>query len=259
MYSEKTPAGGEVCVAGFVRRPDTHDPNELDALYTIGRLIREDRLHAFSYRELQIESWRRRADEMAFNALAGCSIQHCNAAVERSRFTKTTKFQEYWAKGGKRDVRSGKDISVSQLRFVEWLLSLTDDLVEELIRWRETLGLTEFEIESLRTLGFFRSMCDAANKEDFPDMLHLWTAQRNRMDVFLTLDKGPARIAARFPATKASSAGFVPAILHPRQLLLRLGIENSDPVPIRFGYFYADTGQVIRLNSMPRDVKPNRA
>lgn len=248
MYGEKTCDGRDVRSGGFIRRQSTHDPNELEALFTIGRLIRENRLLAFSYKELQIESWRRFPDEMTFNALSGCKVQACIAAVERSRFVKTTDFVGYMAKGGKKDLKAGKDTSISQIIFVDWLLSLTDGLVEQLIFWHETIGLSEFEVESLRHLSWFRRMCQSAgNAEHYPDILHLWTAQRNRMDAFLTLDSGLADLARRFPKGSEDSACEDTAVLNPLELLARVGIETPDAVPIKHGYFYSITGQVIRL------------
>jgi hypothetical protein len=248
MYGDKTRNDRDVRSGGFIRKQSTHDPNELEALFTVGRLIREDRLLAFSYEELQIESRRRFPDEMTFNALAGCKMQTCAAALERSRFVKTTDFVGYMAKGGKKDLKAGKNTSISQITFVNWLLSLTDGFVEQLIFWRETIGLSEFEVDSLRHLSWFRLMCQVAGKaEHYPDILHLWTAQRNRMDAFLTLDADLAKIAKRFPKGGRDSAGHETAILHPLELLARLGIETPDAIPIKHGYFYSITGQVIRL------------
>ncbi len=65
-------------IAGFKRRVanSAAPPEEIDALVTVGRLIREGALAAFTSVELEIESLRRSAAVMEFNALEGCSISN---------------------------------------------------------------------------------------------------------------------------------------------------------------------------------------
>src|SRR5438067_2324638 len=81
-----------VQLAGFVRKrvhPDTAYQDQIDALFTIGRLIRERRIRAFSYIELSFERMKSQIGESAFDALADCPIERCNAPLERSRFFQT--------------------------------------------------------------------------------------------------------------------------------------------------------------------------
>ena len=237
-------------VAGFMRKPLHRDPAyqaEIDALFTIGRLIRERHLEAFIYVELKFESWKRYIGEMAFDALAGCSIRHCDAPIERSRFLQGDAFA-YAIKGGKEDRKAGRDTSLSQIRFVEWLLSLADKHVLELISLRDLLKLTDFEIESLHNLPWLHSMCKIAqSSENYPDMLHLWAAQRNRMDAFLTLESRLPNIAAHFPKSKSCTPSFATRVLRPLELLKLLGISSLDPVPIQPGLFYPVVGRPFPL------------
>ncbi len=69
-------------IAGFIRKemhPDSAYQGEMDALFIIGRLIRERRIHAFTYNELRFEGWSRVIGERGFfNALADCAVEHCN-------------------------------------------------------------------------------------------------------------------------------------------------------------------------------------
>jgi hypothetical protein len=235
-----------VCVGGFVRRKaDSNSAyqRQIDALVTVGKLIREHRIQAFTYIELVIEGWRRGVDESAFNGLAGCQIKKCDAPLERSRFFRTAKFTDYMVKGDKDDEKYGEDTSISQIRFVEFLLGLTEDHAQALISSRELLRMTPFEIESLHNLPWFRAMCRIAqSSKNYPDMLHIWAAQRNRMDVFLTLETTLPNIAEHFPKKKGCTASFPTVVLQPLQLLERLGIADPDPVPIQFGYFYPIVG-----------------
>jgi hypothetical protein len=237
---------------GLVRRKA--DPNfayqsQMDALFTIGRLIRERRIYGFTYAELSLEGWKRNVGEQAFDALGDCKIESCHAPMERSRFFKAGRFEDYMAKGGKKDRKAGKNLSMSQIRFVQMLLDLTEDNVRELISLREMLQITPFEIESLHNLPWFRTMCRVAQSpENYPDMFHVWAAQRNRMDVFLTLEITLTNIAAKFPVNKSCLASFPTSVLRPLQLLERLGIEETDPVPIKAGHFYPIFGQPFPIN-----------
>ena len=59
---------------GLVRRkadPDVAYQSQMDALFTIGRLIRERRIYGFTYAELSLEGWKRDVGEQAFDALRG--------------------------------------------------------------------------------------------------------------------------------------------------------------------------------------------
>src|SRR4051812_8258511 len=67
-------------IAGFRRKRNHPDPAyqaEVDALFTIGRLIRERRIRAFTYIELMCERWSRAIGERAFDALADCPVERC--------------------------------------------------------------------------------------------------------------------------------------------------------------------------------------
>jgi len=239
-------------ISGFVRRKmhcDSAYQAEIDALFTIGRLIRERRIYAFTYTELMFEGWRRVIGERAFDALADCPVEHCDTPLERSRFFQTSRFSDYVTKGGKNDRKSGKDTSMSQICFVEWLLSLTDEHVLHLTSLRDRLKIPEFEIESLQNIQWFRAMCRIAQSpENYPDVLHLWAAQRNRMDIFLTLEKRLPNIAAHFPTDESCAPSYPTRVLRPRELLKLLGISTCDPVPIEPGRFYPIFGHSFPID-----------
>jgi len=77
-----------VKVQGFIRKArhkDSEFQRHNDALFTIGRLIRERRIQAYVYNELQFERARGGRGWQACYALKGCTINHCPTALERSR------------------------------------------------------------------------------------------------------------------------------------------------------------------------------
>lgn len=77
---------------GFIRKPADSNKSrqdELDALFTIGRLIREKRIEAFSYIELKFESWRGTGRATKFNALVDCDVKTCSSPIVRGKFRRT--------------------------------------------------------------------------------------------------------------------------------------------------------------------------
>ena len=68
-----------------------------------------------------------------------CMIENCHAPMERSRLFKAGKFEDYMAKGSKKTEKLEKNLSMSQICFVQMLLDLTEDNVRELISLREML------------------------------------------------------------------------------------------------------------------------
>ena len=94
-------------VYGFVRKKLDSNPEyqaQIDSLFTIGRLIREKAVTAFTYNELRYESLNRVIGVREFDALAGCPIMRCPPALERSRFQQGN-FSDFARKGGKKDRR----------------------------------------------------------------------------------------------------------------------------------------------------------
>ena len=119
------------------------------------------------------------------------------------------------------------------------MLTLQKQHVEILVQRAEAIGLTEFEVESLRTLEWFRTLCKAANSpEHYPDVFHLWTAERNGLDGFLTLDKKLQNLVERVRNEKRERIEIHPVVLRPLDLLRLLGVDNPDPIPVDVNRFY---------------------
>lgn len=162
---------------------------EIDALYTIGRLIREGRIEAYTSHEIDLELMRGRVPVRELNAFRDCKFKTCSSPLERSNFRSTIDFSEYISKGGKKDKNKGYT-DFTQIAFLEWLLTLESKHTDSFIKHQAELKLTDFEIESLRALDWLKILAmKLRSSENFPDVFHIWTAQRNNMDVFLTLDK----------------------------------------------------------------------
>lgn len=211
---------------------------QINALPTVGRLIRDGIIEAYEYPEIWCERMRYRMPLPFGNALRGCKVVTCSAPLERTKFVSTMDFAEYLAKGGRKDRRSGRAVGpATQLSFLKLLCALDCKSVDVLVKNAKRLGLTDPEIESLRDLPWFQLMCETSgNPENYPDIFHLWTAERNRLHVFLTLDNRFADFVSR--AKNQKKIEIRTEVLQPLELLVRLGIKHPDPVALGGGRFY---------------------
>lgn len=257
-------------IPGLMRREPgkVEQQRQKEALFTIGRLIREERIEAYTYAELTFEQIRGRFERSRFNALENCNIRRCCPAIERSKFFSTTNFEAVFRKGGKKDIPSeGMDQIASigllpslteenieapipwvptQIASIKFLLSLTEDDIEALIPF--VPSLSQFEIDSLRSIRWFQLLCERfahpkgkehpTNHESYPDAFHLWTCERNSLDAFLTLDTTLQNTVDNFRRGKKCRIKINTQVLQPLEVLEKLGIQELDPVPIEAGRFY---------------------
>jgi hypothetical protein len=211
---------------------------QVEALFTVGRLIREGRVEAYTYIELQFELARGANERSRFNALTGCKIDRCPPAVERSKLLSTFNSSDFFAKGGNKDKRNThSNQDRGQIEGIGMIRSLLEDQIEPLIRF--VPNLTHFEIENLRNIHWFKFICDRfGGPEHYPDAFHLWTAERNSLDVFLTLDTTLQNKVSNIKRERNSPIEIKIVILRPLDLLSSLGIDRIDPVPMEQGQFY---------------------
>lgn len=230
-------------IHGFKRKPphkDEEEQRQINAIFTIGRLIREGRISAYTSIEIQFESFRRRCTIKEFNALKDCNISMCLTPIERSKCFRTMNFSEYVSKGGKKDIAKGVNLgSANQIPFMEWLRDLEEPTILWLLENREKLDLTEFEVESLRTIEMYKFICSRfRSPENLPDAFHLWTAERNHMDVFLTLEKRLPNYVKQIKGEKNNRLTITTEVLRPIEFLCWMGVKELDEVQIKYDKFY---------------------
>jgi len=230
-------------IHGLARKAPDQDleyQRQKEALFTVGRLIREGRIEAYDYSEIRSERMRGKAKIQEFNALKGCQIHECCPALERSRFRPTANFTDYISKGGKKDRKAGVELGgANQIAFLEWLCSLRKKHIDILIQDAAQIHLTEFEVETLRRIDWFQSLCErSATPENYPDVFHLWTAERNALDAMLTLDKRLSNLVSRVRNERVKTIEIKTEVLRPLDLLQKLGIDKPDPVPMEADRFY---------------------
>ena len=128
-----------------------------EALFTVGRRIREGRIEAYDYSEIRFERMRGQGRIREFNALQGCQIRECQPALERSRFRQTVDLTDAISKGGKKDRKVGVELgTANQLAFLEGLCRLRRQDIDVFIQHGAQIGLTEFDIDSLRNVDWFQ-------------------------------------------------------------------------------------------------------
>jgi hypothetical protein len=230
-------------VQGFVRKSPDKDPDyqrQKEALFTIGRLIREGRIEAYNYIEILFEGMRGSTQLHICNAQQGCNIHECRPALERSKFRWTINFRDTISKGGKKDRKTGVELGeANQIAFLEWLFSANKEYINALISHAALINLDEFEVASLKKLDWFKFLCQrSGSRENYPDVFHLWTAERNGLDAVLTLEKRLPNLVSGVRKEKVKRITITTEVLRPLELLQKLGIERPDPVPMAADRFY---------------------
>ncbi|NJM36794.1 MAG: hypothetical protein HC845_02365 [Akkermansiaceae bacterium] len=224
---------------GAERIPPFSDPAweaEAEAILTVGKLVREKKVEAFSSMELKWEAMRDYLGSTPLDAFEGCDIDIAPNPIERGRFVRA-ELGHYVKKGGKKDIAEGKN-GASQISFFRWLLKLEPDSMHKILEARESRQLTDFDCESLNDLGWFKALATRLkSEENLPDAFHLWTARRNRIDVFLTLDRKLINHAASIESEKSGFRLGV-RVRSPIAFLREEGVANPEPYPFRLGQFY---------------------
>ena len=146
-----------------------------EAMHGVAESAREGKVHLFTYDEIELEtlSGTLFPSGVVAHCLAGVKIDYVRAAIERSRFQQMPL-----------DTFAEKSTRVD---FCRWLLSL--DYRELAKRPKFMSMFSDFERRNLESLGRFREICANLDETHYSDALHLWTAEVNSLDFFLTSDK----------------------------------------------------------------------
>lgn len=228
-------------LSGYRKKASEQNPEsqkQIDALFTIGRLIREQKIEAFTSEEIEVELFRGRPRNPDLNAFENCAFDRCSPPLHRSKFKQTSNTREYFAKGGKKDRKKGYS-DFTQIGFMRWLANIKNEEANAFIQYSNELNLSEFEIQSLKEVGWFRILAEKlGSEENLPDAFHIWTAHRNKMNVFLTLDNRLVNQVASINNEKRRSIEIHPQVLLPLTLVQSLNID-PDGIPIESDKFYS--------------------
>lgn len=211
-----------VPVWGWQRKPELPRDQDwrrrqLQCLPTLARLTREGILKLHSYIELGFEESRgQQGMKNTFGDLfAKVPIHIIPAAVERSHFRQTINFSEHISKE-------------AQIEFCEFLLQLEPSSIRATPAFWDRL--TDFEKSNLCMLDRFKAICNGLARSHYADAFHLWTAEVNRMDFFLMVER-------RFPNALRNNRDLALQcrVATPEELIQELQISDLDPMPHRPG------------------------
>lgn len=153
---------------------------EIDCLPIIAGHIQSGRILPFTTDELEAEAFRAlKYPSLDFkDILEGVTFEHLKSPIDRSKWGLS--LEQYTSKK-------------SVIEYCEcFFLTPSSERMEifiEGMRRNPRINLTEFEERCLRRQDIFKQICKGIDKTHYPDALHLWTAEENGIDVFLTIDK----------------------------------------------------------------------
>jgi hypothetical protein len=187
--------------------------NQVEALPTIMKLAREGNILLFNYIELKFETMRGNWLELRGgkgDLLKGVEIKSVPSAVERSKLYQTADFCQ-------------KEALIDFCRF---LIEVDITEFEKRRQWFQ-LKFTEFERQNIMLLNRFKDLCRALDETHYPDAFHLWTADVNGLDFFLTADRKFINVINQTSRSPLKAKPIAPA-----DLLDYLGIKEREPMPI---------------------------
>jgi hypothetical protein len=188
--------------------------NQVEVLPTIMKLARESNFLLYTYSELEIETFKGSFDLRGGKGdlLKDVKIDDILSAVERSKFQQMDLI-EY----------SKKE---TLIKFCKFLLEV--DFKEFEKRPRFLSKFTDFERQNLKSLNRFSKLCSSLDETHYPDAFHLWTAEVNGLDFFLTADRKFINVM-----NKTSRAHLKTKPIAPVDFLDHLGIKDREPMPVQ--------------------------
>lgn len=196
---------------------------QLRALPTVARLAHDGVLVFCTTVEIGFERFNTSA---GFQGCVGdlfrdIKYKHIPAAIERSYFSQSFDTGKYASGAAQADWYREFLLEVDENQLLEALKDYTD--------------LPNFDRQNIANLGRFKGICKYLDTDDHRrDAFHLWTAEVNELDYFLTDDQ-------RFinKMTLSTPLDLPTPPVGPASLLEKLGIRELDPLPLsdqRFRY-----------------------
>jgi hypothetical protein len=211
-------------ILGFERKPMPNSDHEwkrkqIECLPTVGRIAREGKIVLYTYDELQHEAFKRPGSfpsNVLGDLFAGVTFMHVDAAVERSFFFQM-EMSEYISKD-------------QMITFCKWLHSpKIEDMVDRLASLER---YPAFLLNNLKGVQRFRDLCNGLAEKQYPDAFHLWTAEVNEIEYFLTTDQ---KFIRAMTVTKRMNLPCRP--LSPSDLLDVLEIDDRVPFDYKENQF----------------------
>ncbi|MBA5248664.1 MAG: hypothetical protein FE834_03895 [Gammaproteobacteria bacterium] len=230
-------------VLGWERKPKPSEDQawkqkQIEYLPTIGRIAKEKQILLYTYLELRHEALRRNATNKFGNVFKDVEITSVDAAVERS----------YFFPGELSSYISKKESKL--IEFCKWLLKLTPDDINNIVeRPPELRTYPKFLLDNLKNVRRFRELCKGLVENHYPDAFHLWSAEVNGVNFFLTIDRKFINVM-----TKTKKIDLPCKPISPEDLLDELDISELEPFEFQEGVFYNYCGNPIKNHKKQETV-----
>jgi hypothetical protein len=189
---------------------------QIRALPTVGRLAREGKLKLYGYVGTTLEEWPAAPGMRGQlgDALRGVSIRRAEIAIDPSYLKSSIKFDR-------------TEIMNAIPDLVRKLINFTDEHLIALQKFAIEKNFSDGFKQALRAVPRLRTLCWKSPPKHLKDIYHIWTAEINEIDYFLTTD---CSIIRYFLQT--SRAELRTKLVGPSELVRELGVEALDPMPI---------------------------
>ncbi|WP_421717071.1 hypothetical protein [Arcobacter arenosus] len=197
-------------ILGYARKPLPDDNsqwkrNQIMCIPTIVNLVYENKLQFFSYNEVKFEGWKKILLEEKGYLLKNVTIEFIEPAIDRSYFQSMDFFEFI----------DNKNV----IDFCKFLLSLNNADIKNLVR--NTSNYPNLTKKSINNIERFKEICSGLSDKQLPDAFHLWSAEVNGLDYFLTIDK---RFINTMNITKKINLNCLP--ISPEKLLEKLKVKE---------------------------------
>lgn len=187
--------------------------DQVEVLPTIMKQAREGKILLYNYIELEFEEIKGSLELRGGKGdlLKDIKIESLPPAVDRSKLYQMD-MNEYLKKE-------------TFIHFCKFILEADFKKIENDHRFLSKF--TDFERENLKFVARFREICSPLDETHYPDAFHLWTAEVNGLDFFLTADRKFINVM-----TNTSNIQLKTKPIAPADFLDFLGIEEREPMPV---------------------------
>lgn len=214
-------------VIGYVRKKPKIDrllKLEIDCLPTISKLIKERKISAYRYTELDYEDWKSSGSgqENLGDLFPSLQMNIIESAIERSYFFQS-KLLEYIEKESIKD-------------FCQWLnVKGAKDNIYKIVDIQKIPNKMR---ENIDNISRYQEICHRLQKIDqYIDAFHLWSGEIKQISYFLTVDK------KFINAVNKANSSCIPIL--PSEFIKIMNIESSQPFEFKENVFYSLGGQYL--------------
>jgi hypothetical protein len=214
-------------VIGYVRKKPKLDESlklEIDCLPTISKLIRESKISAYRYTELDYEDWKSSGSGRGNlgDLFPSLQMNTIEPAIERSYFFQS-KLSKYTEKESVKD-------------FCQWLNAKgARDSIYKIVN---ISTFPEKMRENIDNISRYQEICRRLQKIDqYIDAFHLWSGEIRNISYFLTVDK------KFINAVNKANSSCIPIL--PSEFIKIMNVDSNQPFEFAEDVFYGLGGQYL--------------